>query len=167
MGGWVGGWVSEWIKLFGLSKLEFKILMAHNWQKLKIVFFACPCHKIYRVEAVKSKNVQYCYTWKIIMFANNYVKFGAISWKIDILSITAWLKFESKSSFAHMWRMLLWLSDAHHISFLLNRFSVRYRFPFPILHFWPQNHLALLKDRFLKKMLLKRAKTDRLFFIKI
>ena len=26
-----------------------------------------------------------------------YVKFGAISWKFDILSITAWFKFESKN----------------------------------------------------------------------
>ena len=56
-----------------------------------------------------------------------------------------------------MWHILLGLSDAHHISF-----SVKYRFSFPILRFLPQNHLALLKDRFLKKMLLKRAKTRRL-----
>ena len=33
----------------------------------------------------------------------------------------------------------------------LNQFSVKYRFSFPILRFLPQNHLALLKDRFLKK----------------
>ena len=45
---------------------------------------------------------------------------------------------------------------AHHISFLLNQSSVKDRFPFPILHFLPQNHLVLLKDRFLKKMLLKK-----------
>ena len=32
-----------------------------------------------------------------------------------------------------MWHILLWLSGAHHISFLLNRYSVIYRFPFPIL----------------------------------
>ena len=30
--------------------------------------------------------------------------------------------------------------------------------------FLPQNHLALLKDQFLKKMLLKRAKTRHFFF---
>ena len=40
-------------------------------------------------------------------------------------------------------------------------------FPFPILRFLPQNHLASLKDRFLKKMLIKRAKTRRLFFTKL
>ena len=42
-----------------------------------------------------------------------------------------------------------------------------YRFPFPILRFLPENHLAWLKDRFLKKMLIKRAKTRRLFFTKL
>ena len=41
------------------------------------------------------------------------------------------------------------------------------RFPFPILRFLPQNHVASLKDRFLKKMLIKRAKTRRLFFTKL
>ena len=57
--------------------------------------------------------------------------------------------------------------DYHHILFLLNQFSVKYRLPFPILRFLPQNHLALLKDRFLKKMLIKRAKTRLLFFVKL
>ena len=56
--------------------------------------------------------------------------------------------------------------DYHHILFLLNQFSVKYRLSFPILHFLPQNHLALLKDWFLKKMLIKSAKTRRLFFRK-
>ena len=66
-----------------------------------------------------------------------------------------------------MWHVLLWLSDAHHISFLPIGFSVEYGFPFPSFRFLPQNHLTLLKDRFLKKMLLKRAKTRRLFFVKL
>ena len=55
----------------------------------------------------------------------------------------------------------------HHITFrfYLIDFRLNYRFPFPILRFfYPQNHLALLKDRFLKKLLLKRAKTRRLFW---
>ena len=59
--------------------------------------------------------------------------------------------------------MLLWLSEARHISFILNLYSVEYIFPFPILRLLPQNHLTLLKDRFVKKMLIKRAKTRRLF----
>ena len=36
-----------------------------------------------------------------------YVKFGAISLKFDFLLITAWLKFESKNPFAHMWHVWL------------------------------------------------------------
>ena len=55
----------------------------------------------------------------------------------------------SKSHIGHnVTHVILWLSAAHHmhISFVLNRFSVRYRFPFPILGFFlPWNHLALLK----------------------
>ena len=34
-----------------------------------------------------------------------YVKFGIISWKTDILSITASSKFKAKNSFARMWHM--------------------------------------------------------------
>ena len=56
----------------------------------------------------------------------------------------------------------------HHIKFQLIRFSVKYRFPFPILHFFiVKSPIALLKDRFLKKMLLKTAKTRRLFFAEL
>ena len=32
-------------------------------------------------------------------------KFRSISWKIDILSKTAYLRFESKNPFAHMWHI--------------------------------------------------------------
>ena len=42
-----------------------------------------------------------------------------------------------------------------------------YRLSFPILRFLPLNHLAVLKDRFLKKMLLERAKTRHLFFAEL
>ena len=56
-----------------------------NWQKLKSIFLTCPCHKIHRVEAVGLKSSNY--TFKNDDFCE-YVKFGAISWKIDILSIT-------------------------------------------------------------------------------
>ena len=83
---------------------------AHNWQKCKSTFLTCHCHEIYR-EAVGLKKFQ------LYLKNNNfceYVKFGAISLKIDILLITAYLKFESKSSFAQMWHILL-LSDANHI----------------------------------------------------
>ena len=41
-------------------------LTAHNWQKWKRVFLTCPCHKIYRDEAVGLKSCKY--TWKITIF---------------------------------------------------------------------------------------------------
>ena len=56
--------------------LENSVLTAHNWQKWKRVFLTCPCHKIYRDEAVGLKTCQY--TWKNTIFFEN-MKFGAIS----------------------------------------------------------------------------------------
>ena len=44
-------------------------------------------------------------------------------------------------------------------------FQLNTDFPYNFA-FLPQNHLALLKDRFLKKMLLKRAKNTSPFFRK-
>ena len=66
-------------------------LTGGNWQKWKRVFLTCPCHEIYRDEAVGLKKLQ--------KYLKNYdicenVKFGAISWKFDILSITALLKLK-------------------------------------------------------------------------
>ena len=48
------------------------------------------------------------------------------------------------------------------VIFCTARILVNYRFPFQILRFLSQDQIALLKDRFLKKMLLKRACTCRL-----
>ena len=50
------------------------------------VFLTCPCHEIYRNEAVGLKSCKN--TWKNYDICEN-VKFGAKSWKFDILSITA------------------------------------------------------------------------------
>ena len=41
-------------------------LTAHNWQKWKRVFLTCPCHEIYRDEAVGLKSCKN--TWKITIF---------------------------------------------------------------------------------------------------
>ena len=43
-----------------------RCLTAHNWQKWKTVFLTCPCHKIYRDEAVGLTSCKY--TWKITIF---------------------------------------------------------------------------------------------------
>ena len=42
------------------------LLTANNWQKWKRVFLTCPCHKIYRDEAVGLKSCKY--TRKITIF---------------------------------------------------------------------------------------------------
>ena len=44
--------------------------------------------------------------------------------------------FQTKNHFAHMWHIKLWSSAAHQVSFLLNQFSIQYRFPFPMLCFF-------------------------------
>ena len=71
-------------------------LMAHNWQKWRSRFLTCPCHEIYEVEAVGQYRSNY--TFKNYDFCE-YVKFGVILWKFDILSITT-LNFKSKNPFA-------------------------------------------------------------------
>ena len=43
-------------------------LTGGNWQKWKRVFLTCPCHKIYRDEAVGLKSNCCKYTWKITKF---------------------------------------------------------------------------------------------------
>ena len=95
------------------------------------------------------------------------MKFGAISWKIKLYSNNSLIK-------VGIWN-LLHTCYSHNcdylpyskVSFYQIDFLVRYRFPFPILRFLRPNHQALLKDRFLKKMLLKRANTRRLFLAKL
>ena len=47
-------------------KSKTATLTAHNWQKWKRVFLTCPCHEIYRDEAVGLKSCKY--TWKITIF---------------------------------------------------------------------------------------------------
>ena len=64
---------------------------------MKGLFLAHHCHKVYREEAVGVKNYDYIYQIMIYMS----VKFGTISWKIDILSIVE-IKIDSKNSFAQM-----------------------------------------------------------------
>ena len=73
--------------------------MAHDWQNWIRVFLSWYGNEIYRVEVDGVK--------KIKLYSKNYNfcecgEIGAVSWKIDILPITAWLKFESENSFAHM-----------------------------------------------------------------
>ena len=78
------------------------LLTAHHWQKRKSRFLKCPCHKIYRIEAVGLffPRLYFC----------EHVKFGAISRKCEIWGNfeKIWyfdncsLKFESKNPFTHI-----------------------------------------------------------------
>ena len=106
-------------------------LMAHNWQKWKSVFLTCSCHKTYRDEAVGLKSCKY--TWKIKIFVKCEI-WGNIV-KIWYFVNNCLIEARIKNSFAHVWHIYFWLSEAQHILFQLNRFSVKYRFPFPILRF--------------------------------
>ena len=58
-------WTITWNVCHLCKKPSFD-LRAHNWQKWKRVFLTCPCHKIYRDEAVGLKSCKY--TWKITIF---------------------------------------------------------------------------------------------------
>ena len=44
----------------------WSVLTGGNWQKWKRVFLTCPCHEIYRAEAVGLKSCKN--TWKITIF---------------------------------------------------------------------------------------------------
>ena len=49
-----------------LLYITCKALTGGNWQKWKRVFLTCPCHEIYRDEAVGLKSCKN--TWKIMIF---------------------------------------------------------------------------------------------------
>ena len=49
-----------------LIHFKLECLTAYNWQKWKRVFLTCPCHEIYRDEAVGLKSCKY--TWKSMIF---------------------------------------------------------------------------------------------------
>ena len=103
-------------------------LTVHNWQenekkKKKKVDFLHVSAIVCRVEAVGLSISSY--TLKTTIFVNNEILGNFM--KFDILSISAWLKFQSKIPFVS-----LWISTTHLISFLLNRYLDKYRFSFSI-----------------------------------
>ena len=50
-------------------------LTAHNWQKWKWVFLKCPCHEIYRDEAVGLKSCKYTLKITICVYMWNFGQF--------------------------------------------------------------------------------------------
>ena len=82
---------------YSMSHIQITIVTKLNDSQLAKLKKSIPVMLLlwnFRVEAVGLQNSNYT------IFVN--IKFGAISWKIDILAITAQLKFESENSFAHM-----------------------------------------------------------------
>ena len=63
--------------------------------------------------------------------------------------------------------MLLWLSDAHHISFLLNRFSVKYRFPFLVLLFLTAKSPSVTHRSVSQENAPKKSKNPSPFFFSL
>ena len=86
-------------------------------------FLTSPCHKIWSRSSLSKKFQLYFKNYDF----NEYVKFGAISWKLDILSITASVKFDQKSS-AHMWHLKCDYLPHNNISCLVD-FQLKSDFP--------------------------------------
>ena len=63
---WVSAFQSHLWNYFFSRKMLGDLLMGGNWQKWKRVFLTCPCHEIYRDEAVGLKSCKN--TWKITIF---------------------------------------------------------------------------------------------------
>ena len=111
-----------------MLKRIFFSLTAHNWQKWKRVFLTCPCHTIYGDEAVSLKSCKY--TWKITIFVKMW---NLGQYRENLIFCQLLLNWSSN------FKILLhacdtynhdYLLKAQRISFQLNRFSVKYRFPF-------------------------------------
>ena len=64
------------------------LLNSSQLAKMKSRFLTCPCHKIYREEAIDLKKVPIIFLYFKNYDFCEYVKFGAVTQKIDILSIT-------------------------------------------------------------------------------
>ena len=58
--------LSDFWMSIGKEGSKHASLTGGNWQKWKRVFLTCPCHKIYRDEAIGLKSCKN--TWKITMF---------------------------------------------------------------------------------------------------
>ena len=90
------------------------------------------------------------------------MKFGAISWKINILLITAWLNLESN---------VLYIYDTYNWDYLPHttfhfyfiHFQLKYRFPYPSLRFYGKITKRYSKIGFSRKCLKKMQKPVALF----
>ena len=77
-------------------------LTGGNWQKWKRVFLTCPCHKIYRDEAVGLKSCKY--TWKITIFVKMW-NLGQYRENLIFVNNCLIKAQIEKNSFAHVWHI--------------------------------------------------------------
>ena len=82
-------------------------LTGGNWQKWKRVFLTCPCHEIYRDEAVGLKRCKY--TWKITKF----VKMGNLGQYLENLIFCQYLLNWSSNL-----KILLHMCDTYNFDYL-------------------------------------------------
>ena len=140
-------------------------LTAHNWQKWNSIFLICPRHEIYKVERW-SKQFQlyfknYTFLWKCEIWGD-FVK----NWYFVnncLIKVNSNLKIP------------LHICDTYNCDYLphtifyfyLIDWQLNADFPSQFCVFYLKINYRLLKDGFLKKILLKRAKTRRLFIAKL
>ena len=120
------------------------LVTVQNWQKWKSTFLTCPCHKIYREEAVDLKSSNY--TLKVMIFVNMW-NLGQFLENLIFCQQLLNCKFESKIP-RH-------ICDTYNCDYLQH---TTFRFYLIDFHLstdsLPWNHLASLKDLYVKKMLL-------------
>ena len=83
-------------------KQGFINLAGGNWQKWKRVFLTCPCHEIYRDEAVGLKSCQN--TWKITIFVKMW-NLGQYRENLIFCQLLLNWSLNLKNSFAHVWHI--------------------------------------------------------------
>ena len=131
-------------------------LTARNWQKWKQVFLTCPCHRIYRIEAVSLKN------------SNNALK-RRFLWICEIWSNRYFVKIESENSVAHMLHVLiwLWLSSAQQIRLYLSLIDFSYiQIFFPNLAFSSVKSPNVIRRSVSHKNAFKKSKNPLPFLCK-
>ena len=158
------------VKISCNSILTLFYIYGSQVEKLKSTFRTCLCHEIYKVEAVCLKNqsrVTHVTSTEVVSKVCTYhlnMKFGAILWKFDILSITASSKLEFKNA--------LHLCDTYNCDYLphttvhfnLMHFQLNTDSPSQFCIFWRKITLCYSKISFSRKCLYKEFLACRLFF---
>ena len=124
------------------------------------------CFIIFLIHVVKSKAITICIVKHLCNFAVEIliiiiliiliiiiIIIIIMALSCELIYLTALFKFESKNPLAYRWHVSLWLSAAHYISFLYNRFPDKCGFFFTIWLFCRQITLCYSKIGFSRKYL--------------